>query len=168
MGSRMSFTSRIGRAVLLALCMACASVRAAEGDPRAFDIRSQNLGSALSEFARQSGQEILFAPELVAGKVSVELRGTLEPLEALKVLLEGTGLSFRRTPAGAILIDRTPAASSSSTASDTAPPAVDVDPAGAAPQRFGEDGQAIRLGEILVTGSHIRGAEHSAAPLIKI
>ena len=167
----MSFRSRIVRTLLLAACIAFSSVHAAQADPRPFDIRSQDLGSALSEFARQSGQEILFAPELVAGKVSVALRGTLEPLDALKALLEGTGLTFRRTPGGAILIDRPDPASSSSAVPANAPPSAYLDSeraASGAAVETAEDAAAIRLGEILVTGSHISGAEQGAAPLIKI
>ena len=77
---------------------------AGEPDPQAFDIRPQSLGSALTAFARQSQQEILFAPELVARKSSSGVRGTMPPLAALKIVLDGSGLSFTSTRNGAILV----------------------------------------------------------------
>ena len=83
--------------------------RADEFPPQAFDIRPQNLAAALSEFARQSRQEILFAPELVAKKNSDGVRGTMPPLAALTILLKDTGLPFSNTPNGAILIAAAPA-----------------------------------------------------------
>ncbi|HEY6458141.1 MAG TPA: STN domain-containing protein [Steroidobacteraceae bacterium] len=75
-----------------------------EPNPQAFDIRSQGLGNALTEFARQSHKEILFAPELMAQKSSSGVRGSMSPLAALKILLDGTGLSFTTTQNGAILV----------------------------------------------------------------
>jgi hypothetical protein len=72
--------------------------------PEVFAIGPQSLAGALAAFARQSQQEILFAPELMARKSSNGVRGTMSPLSALKVLLDGSGLSFTSTRNGAILI----------------------------------------------------------------
>ena len=95
-------------AVTLFLCawllLNTAHSRSDELPPQAFDIRPQNLAAALSEFARQSHQQILFAPELVATKNSGGVRGTMAPLAALTILLKDTGLPFSNTPNGAILI----------------------------------------------------------------
>src|SRR3984957_17897474 len=93
-------TSLLG--TLLLLSTACG--RADERAPQSFDIRPQSLAAALSEFARQSHEEILFAPDVVAEKRSGGVRGTMEPLAALKILLNGSALPFSSTPSGAILI----------------------------------------------------------------
>src|SRR5580698_2113043 len=77
---------------------------AGESAPQTFDIGPQSLATALTAFARQSQQEILFSPELIAQKPSSGVRGTMSPLTALKVLLDGSGLSFTSTRNGAILI----------------------------------------------------------------
>jgi len=69
-----------------------------------FQIPAQALSSALNEFAQQSQQQILFAPELVGQKLSTPVRGDMQPLAALKLLLNDSGLTFKTTPNGAILI----------------------------------------------------------------
>src|SRR6266403_570119 len=86
------------------ILLTTAYARADQPAPRPFDISPQSLASALSEFARQSQQEILFAPEVVAQKLSSGVRGTMQPLAALKLLLKDSGLSFTTTPNGAILV----------------------------------------------------------------
>jgi len=89
---------------LTLLLLSTAYARAAEPAPQPFDIRPQSLAAALSEFARQSHEELLFAPEVVAQKGTRGVRGTMEPLAALKILLKDSGLSYSTTPAGAILV----------------------------------------------------------------
>ena len=69
-----------------------------------FDIGAQSMSSALNEFARQSQQQILFAPDVVARKFSSPIRGDMQPLAALTGLLKNSGLTFRSTPSGAILV----------------------------------------------------------------
>jgi len=78
--------------------------RAGDTPPQEFDIAPQSLAGALTAFARQSQQEILFAPDLIARKTSSAVRGTMTPLAALKILLNGSGLSFTSTRNGAILV----------------------------------------------------------------
>jgi hypothetical protein len=75
-----------------------------ESSTHHFDIDAQSLSSALNEFAKQSQQQILFAPDIVAQKLSSPLRGDMQPLAALKVLLKDSGLTFKTTPNGAILV----------------------------------------------------------------
>jgi hypothetical protein len=104
---RQSKANRTG-AVAAILCVltllntgvACAQ----ESTAQTFDIGPQSLSTALTAFARQSQQEILFSPELISRKSSSGVRGTLSPLAALKVLLNGSGLSITSTRNGAILI----------------------------------------------------------------
>ena len=81
-----------------------AYARADEPIPQPFDIAPQPLQSALTAFARQSHEEILFAPEVVAAKRTAGVKGTMTPLIALKVLLNDSGLPFSSTPGGAILV----------------------------------------------------------------
>lgn len=59
---------------------------------RHYSIEAQPLGTALQLFARQSGIQILFAGEDVAGKSSRSLRGTFRTADALHRLLMRTGL----------------------------------------------------------------------------
>src|ERR1700722_355980 len=98
------------------LLLSAAYARADERAPQSFDIRPQDLAAALSEFARQSHEEILFAPDIVAEKRSGGVRGTMQPLAALKILLNESGLPFSSTPSGAILIGQAGASPVFSTA----------------------------------------------------
>ena len=74
------------------------------GAPATFDIAPQSLATALNAFARQSHEPILFTPEVVASRQSSGVRGTMEPVAALQILLKDSGLSYSATPGGAILV----------------------------------------------------------------
>lgn len=84
------------RAVLLGGCavwLLCAAPAAAK--PSRFDIPSQDLAAALTQFGVQSGREIIYASDILATKRSARVHGELEPQAALSALLSGTGLSYR-------------------------------------------------------------------------
>ena len=61
-----------------------------------FDIPAQDLGSALRAFARASGAQVIFDGKAVRGKRSEALRHRSGAEEALRELLRGTGMSYRR------------------------------------------------------------------------
>ncbi|MBJ7498661.1 MAG: TonB-dependent receptor [Sphingopyxis sp.] len=61
-----------------------------------FDIPAQDLGSALRTFARVSGVQVIFDGKMVRGKRSEALRHRSGAEGALRELLRGTGLTFRR------------------------------------------------------------------------
>jgi iron complex outermembrane recepter protein len=75
---------------------AVAAIRATREIRIAFDITAQPLGSALNQFALQSGVEILFLPRLTQGLRSRELRATASVDQALETLLTDSGLGYRR------------------------------------------------------------------------
>jgi hypothetical protein len=77
----------------------------AEDAVRHFDIQSQGVASALNEFARQADITLVFASAMVAKYQSVTVRGDFTVLEALRRLLEGTGLSFKQVGATSIAIN---------------------------------------------------------------
>src|ERR1700729_4172603 len=52
-----------------------------------FDIPAEDLGSALRDFSRQSNQEILFSSDVVKGKSTRGIHGSLPPDAALAQLL---------------------------------------------------------------------------------
>ncbi|MBH1985282.1 MAG: STN domain-containing protein, partial [Burkholderiales bacterium] len=56
-------------------------------------IAAQPLGQALNELARQANLQLLFAPELVAGKTAPAVSGTLSVADSLERLLAGSGLT---------------------------------------------------------------------------
>ena len=68
------------------------------------NIRSQNLGAALTSFADRSGLRLLFPSRLVDGKASPALSGSFTREQALARLLEGSGLSYAFTDAVTVTI----------------------------------------------------------------
>src|SRR5882762_3824766 len=69
------------------------------------DIPAQNLSASLTQLGRETGTEIEFSPDVVREKKAVAVKGEFERDEALKLLLKGTGLTFRTTPQGAIVVE---------------------------------------------------------------
>ena len=69
-----------------------------------FRIEAQDLGSALNQFALQSGKELLFVEDEISGKSTSEVSGRYHPLAALDRLLANTGLEYRITDLDTILV----------------------------------------------------------------
>jgi hypothetical protein len=63
---------------------------------RSYDIPEQALVAALAEFADQAAMSALVDAEVARDKTSSRVKGKLLPHDALRILLAGTGLSFRR------------------------------------------------------------------------
>jgi hypothetical protein len=97
-------SSRTALIVTLVLLLSAGQATGEEPPAYQFDVPIQTLSSALNEFALQSHQQILFAPDVATQKRSTPLHGDMQPLAALKLLLKGSGLTFKTTPNGAILI----------------------------------------------------------------
>jgi outer membrane receptor for ferric coprogen and ferric-rhodotorulic acid len=85
---RTLFTSVLLTATLLGSSMANAA-------PVKVNIPVQPLSNALTELGMQTNLQILYSPEQVAGIKSRAVSGSLEPSDALKALLQGTGISFQ-------------------------------------------------------------------------
>lgn len=124
---------------------ALAAAAAAEGPRTGFNIPAQDLGSALSEFARQSGQQLLYSPELVRGKRSSAVMGQYAAPEALRQLLAGSPIGFTVAPSGAFLLSGR------------------TDGRAAADAQGGEDEEAENT--IVVTGTSITGRQNQIEPV---
>jgi len=61
-----------------------------------FDIPAQPLTAALNQFGIQSGSAVLFKADVTGAKVSRPLTGPADPEMGLAMMLDGTGLSYRR------------------------------------------------------------------------
>ncbi|NER62768.1 TonB-dependent siderophore receptor [Pseudomonas sp. MAFF212427] len=77
--------------------------------PVKLDIAAQPLASALNHLAEQSGLQIIYDGQIVQGKSSQGIRGAQEPQAALEQLLEGSGLTWRSTGAGSVVLEPRPA-----------------------------------------------------------
>lgn len=69
---------------------------------------AQPLGDALRELAKTSGLQLLFDPNLVAGRRAPAVMGTLAPREALLQLLRGTDLEIHEESPGVLVIRARP------------------------------------------------------------
>jgi iron complex outermembrane receptor protein len=71
---------------------------------RHYSISVQPLGLALSQFAEQSGVDVVFPPELVRGRNSAGLNGSYTPESAITHLLQGTGMVWSRGQFGNFVV----------------------------------------------------------------
>lgn len=183
--------SLIATAVCVSLAAAAASAAASETSTRQpTQIPAQSLGSALQSFAQERQIYLIFAAQDVTPFHTHGAVGDLTVDETLTRLLDGTGLTYRyiddRTVSivplatssakeqtrkeqrtamqpiaarvdGASVRVRTAQADSSTAAMEA-----QTDPTGA------EEKARQRLEELVVTGSHIRGAQNLSVPMIAI
>ena len=61
---------------------------------QAVDIPAQSLASALKALGQQTGLQIIYNAELIAGKQSPAVQGTLVTEKVLGQLLQGTDITF--------------------------------------------------------------------------
>ncbi|MGX9523553.1 TonB-dependent siderophore receptor [Alcaligenes nematophilus] len=94
--NRTAFLPRL-RPVLLALMMASASPPAlAQDNPVPIHIPAQPLSEALLKLAEQTQLQVFFSPSLVQGLSTTPIQGRMRPEDALRSLLQGSGLEYRR------------------------------------------------------------------------
>ncbi|HEX8900199.1 TonB-dependent receptor [Vitreimonas sp.] len=98
---------------------------AAQEATRQFEIQAQDLDSALRDFALQSGRDVLFSPEIVAGRTSPGARGALNDAQALNAILQGSGLEFERTRTQGYVVQDPNSPTQLGAASQAAPSDVD-------------------------------------------
>ena len=90
----------------LAMAMSMVSTQAESREaPAPIVIPAQPLGQALLEFSRQTRQQVVFQPGIVAGRRGRAVSGHYTPMEALRRLLDGTGLIVRRSRSGVLVVN---------------------------------------------------------------
>lgn len=155
--------------VLTAVCMSalslCVAAEVAATVRRVTDIPAQGLGPALQTLVSERHLQLVYRAEIVSGVATHGASGDLTDEDALRVLLQGTGLTFRRLDGDVITIvplqlqesalagvsNRIRVAQASESVTTGRAPAPTID----------------ELEEILVTGSHIRGVQTSASPVLR-
>ncbi|HET6538186.1 MAG TPA: TonB-dependent receptor [Sphingopyxis sp.] len=73
-----------------------APVQVEAREVQSYDIPSQDLGSALRKFAKSSRLQVIFDGDTTRGKRNEALKSQASPEAALRELLRGTGLTYRR------------------------------------------------------------------------
>lgn len=105
-----------------------------------FDIPSQDMAKALRAFGKAARQPISFDSAQMHGKRSVAVRGSYSANDALRILLDTSGLTYRRSPQGVVIV--------SAAASNA--------------EQFGLSEAEAAADPIVVTGSRIQRAGFSA------
>ena len=87
-------------------CIVAASSPACAQSVREFRIPHGPMSEALTAFGRQSGHQIFFTSDTVAGLRSPGVSGRLEPGAALDRLLSGSGLTWSQSRPGVFAVQR--------------------------------------------------------------
>ncbi|MEM7058834.1 MAG: TonB-dependent receptor [Pseudomonadota bacterium] len=90
----MTIHTRFGAPALTLLALAVIGQTSAQAQD-IIDVPSQPLTQALAELGAETGLAVSAATDLVAGKRSQAVSGAMSPIEALQILLTGTGLKVK-------------------------------------------------------------------------
>lgn len=138
------------------------------------DIRAQPLADALNEFGRQSGLQIVYYDSVVRTQgISTPLAGTFSHKEALQALLQHTGLRYEFVSDRAVAVGVKPSSAqvkriSSAAFDDAASTSSETKSLSSADPSDIPLLETSDIEQILVTGTHIRGAVPVGANLIVV
>jgi outer membrane receptor protein involved in Fe transport len=132
----------IRNALLASAAMGCAILAATPSlaQERTFDIPAESASDAIRALAQQSGLQVLAPAEDVRGVRTNAVRGSLDPMDAVHRLVDGTGLEVVQTGPNTVTIRRPNGA---------------AEPAAA---RASSEGDTTAVEEVTVTGSRIKRA----------
>lgn len=163
---------------LMAASILCSSASAAAQDLKSFDVPVGPAEQSLNRYAKQAGIELGFSAETIGKTQTNAVKGRYPAREALDLMLQGTGLVAVHQR-DAIIVARAPTAQQSSPRrplkNDTNSRASRAGNPGsqtATTEKDSKSGsqvaaEALPIEEILVTGSHIRGATR-ASPVVTL
>ena len=80
--------------VALPMLLIATPAHAASERAISFDIPEQDLATALNEFGRQAGVQMVFPYDAIAGRRSIALKGRFSRAEALRRLIAGRGVAI--------------------------------------------------------------------------
>lgn len=103
--SAMCTASALALAVHTAAVAQAADTLDAEIQTLDFNIPAQPLGQALAEFGRQADIFVIAPTGLTQGKMSNALVGEYASADAVKILLDGTGVGYRLDEDGSLLLE---------------------------------------------------------------
>ena len=146
-----------------------------------FDIAAQPLVTALQRYSEQAKVQVTAPSELVRQIQVPALQGEYDVVQALHRILDGAGLSFEFINEGAVAIrmrsddSRSPSMQTISATwenveenarASSLKVAQATDTSNVAEAERADTTSRIQLEEVIVTGSHIRGAQNLSSPVI--
>jgi iron complex outermembrane recepter protein len=147
---------------LKAAILLCLMIRPdAYAQARAVDIPPGDLAATLESFAKQTGMELIFSADQLQGLHTQGAKGPLTPEQAVSKLIEGTSLTVRIDPSGAILISKQPSATVAPAAADPTQTTSDTRPESSleeiivTAQKRAENIQDVPLAVTAVTGEQL-------------
>ncbi|MEM1191672.1 MAG: TonB-dependent receptor [Pseudomonadota bacterium] len=117
---------------------------AENADVRPFSIDAGSLRTALDAVSTAYDVNIMVADDLIAGRRVLPVEGNYDSEGALRGVLRGTGLSYRRSRSGALVVVRTDAEASTGDSADSS---------GASPEDDGASPAVLET--VVVTGQQI-------------
>ncbi|MBL8269150.1 TonB-dependent receptor, partial [Steroidobacter sp.] len=136
-----------------AICTFIPSVASAQAAVRSYSIVQQPLDQALRQFALSNNLDLLFDPEMVAGKISEALEGKYTVDEGLATLLRGSGLQATVSGSRAVINKvETGKYQNSISSSDYSVESASYQRVASAPAEEGNnDDRSSVIGEVVVT-----------------
>jgi outer membrane receptor protein involved in Fe transport len=95
----------VARQVVLAFCLVLSPTSVYAGKPIEFNIAPQSLESAIAAFMEQGDVDLLYSPQRVRGLRTGGVKGLKETEDALRILLEGTGINLEYHDGAYLLVD---------------------------------------------------------------
>lgn len=112
---------------------------------RAFDIPAGDLKAAVDQYARETGSQVLYKLQDVQGLTTAGVRGSFDEAEALRLLLVGTPLSFKKEGASALVLFRDAASKAASETSAGADTVNTLEAVTVTAQRRPEEAQSVPI-----------------------
>jgi hypothetical protein len=94
----------VASALTHVVALAAAPAEHVTVETRAFHIDKKALVAALHEFSTQANADVISSSDLVEGKSSNRVFGTMTPAAALRTLLSGTGLEMVERDDGSFVL----------------------------------------------------------------
>lgn len=153
----LALTAALGTLASTAPATALARQVAADAGQQQISIPPGGLRDAIDALASASGITVLYSPELVSGKTTRGLSGRYPPADALRRLLQGSGLEARAAGEATFTLQRAASSPNAPRSAPGTPPATTAAP----------EPEPIELARMVITGSRIRGGE-TPSPVITI
>lgn len=99
---------RLRQALIGGVALAAVGARLVMAQTTAISVPAQPLGQTLSDISRETGANVLFTPESVAGLSAPAVNGTMSAQEAVARALAGSGLEASPDGRGGFVIRKSP------------------------------------------------------------